>query len=390
MADFKQIRDFTKGNMKKYPYQDPTYLSFVILFDFNNKNLSPFLSDPAETYLSKLAEKDSYFAEKLEALQNFKKALKAINNDMPWYWQSLTGVERLLKYNPDNAYWGGDEAVLTITTLESINLAVAGLMHLYRKAVFDEIKWSWVLPANLRKFRMFVYVTEVRTIKNLSKPKINGLDLNQFPENFKPSIQIANDNSEISGRENRPYFMFGLSECEFDITSGAVPFAELNKSPEGPATNEIVIKYENLTEIQSRVLNGIVSSEFNNDKISPAPDSESVSFNSLGEYAQSKLNQKLEDIKSGAIDNLERFSREKQLELIQAARNLTVNRVQDPVNAFQNFVAGVDGATDINQQTRDIGAAIKENVYGNTGGSTIDDALKGAAQNALGNIYNGQ
>lgn len=391
MADFKNIRDFTKGNMSKYPYQDPTYLSFVILFDFNNKNLSPLLSGPAEAYLEKLAVDERYFEEKLEALRNFKIALKTINNEMPWYWQSLTGLDRLLKYNTDNAYWGGDEAILTISTLESINLAVSGLMHLYRKAVWDEVKWTWAVPANLRRFRMFTYVTEVRVIKNLSKPKLNLLGQNdEGNATFKPSLKIQNDNANISGRENRPYFMFGLTECEFDITSGALPFAELSKNPEA-ASNEIVIKYENLQEIQSRVLNGIVETKFNKDKISPATDSESESFDSLADFAKSKINQKIEDIKDGVMDNLDRLSREKQLELIQQARNLTVNRIQNPVNIFQNFVNGVDGATDITQQTRDIGSAVTENVYGTVKpGITINEALNDAAQNALGNVYYGK
>ena len=394
MADFKNIQDFKKSKTSKYPYQDPTFLSFVLLFDFNNKNISPLLSDTAEEYLKKKITSDpnnTYFAEKLEALQNFKKALKTINNEMPWYWQSLGGVDRLLKPNPSNAYWGGDEGRLTISTLESINLAVAGLMHLYRKATFDEEKWVWTMPANLRKFRMFVYVTEIRTIRNMSKPKLSLLGQDDEGNNkFKPSLKIKNDNAGISGRENRPYFMFELTSCEFDMSSGAAPFAELSKNPEA-ASNEIVLRYSKLRKVEARVLNGIVESQFNKDKISPAPDSESEEFNTLADFAKSKINQKIQDIKDGVVDNLERFSREKQAELIQQARNLTVNRIQNPVNIFQNFIEGVDGSSTPAQQTADIGKAIGDNVFNavNVDGTTIADALQSAATNALGNVYDG-
>ena len=175
MSDFKNIQDFRKSKLSRHQYQDPTYLSFLLLFDFTDGVNSPLLSKPAETFLENLGDP---YAERLEALQNFKKALKTINNEMPWYWQSLSGLERVQQYNPENAYFGGDDAELTIGTLESINLTVAGLMHLYRKAVFDETKWTYILPANLRRFRMYVYVTEVRTIKNLSEPKIGGLNSN--------------------------------------------------------------------------------------------------------------------------------------------------------------------------------------------------------------------
>lgn len=389
MSDFKNIRDFRKSRTSKHPYQDPTYLSFVMLFDFTDKIGSPLLASDAgaQQYLERLAQGNEYYAEKLEALQNFKKALRTINVEMPWYWQGLTGLERLLQYDPSNPFWGGDDAVITINTLESINLAIAGLMHLYRKAVFDERKWSWVVPKNLREFKVYIYVTEVRTIKNMSAPTINGLSATEFPDNFKPSIQIKNSNSEISGQTARPYFMFELGQCEFDIKSGSSAFGELSKSPEEAASGQIVFTYDALNNIQHRALNGIIETDFNNDKLSPAPDSESEAFNSLLDFANSKINQKLEDIASGALTDIQRLAQDKKNELTQAARNATVNRIPNVENVFQNFIQGIDGATDINQQTRNIGQAISENVHGTQAGETIANALTRAATNSLGNVH---
>lgn len=386
MSDFKNIKDFRKSKTSKHPYQDPTYLSFVLLFDFHDKIHSPLLTDRAEKYLERLAVTDEYYAEKLEALKNFKKALRTINVEMPWYWQSLSGLERLLQYDPSSPFRGGDDAIITISTLESINLAIAGLMHLYRKAVFDERKWSWIVPKNLREFRVYVYVTEIRTIRNMSAPSLTGLNPIDFPDNFKPSIEVKNSNSEISGERARPYFMFELGQCEFDMKSGVSAFAELSKNPE-VATGEISFTYDVLQGVQSRALNGIIKTEFNNDKLSPAPDSETESFKSLQEFANSKLNQKLEDVATGAITDLKNLARDKKNELTTAARNATTNRVPNFENVFQNFVRQVDGATDINQQTRSIGQAISENVYGATTGETINSALGRAASNSLGNVY---
>lgn len=388
MSDFKNIKDFRKSKTSSHPYQDPTYLSFVLLFDFNDRVQSPLLSKDsgAQQFLEKLANSDDYYSEKLEALQNFKLALKTINNEMPWYWQSITGLERLLQYDTSNPYRGGDDAVISITTLESINLAIAGLMHLYRKAVWDERKWSWIVPTNLRKFRIYAYVTEVRVIKNMSAPALNGLSTTDFPDNFKPSIQVKNSNAEISGQTARPYFMFELSDCEFDITSGSSAFAELNKNPEEAATGEVRFTYEGLNQIQSRALNGIVKTEYNLDKLSPAHDSETESFSSLAQFAKGKLNERLGDIATTATDDLRRLAQDKANELRQAASNATVNRIPSFENVFQNFVRGVDGATDVNQQTRNIGAAISENVYGSTG-ETFDAALARGAINSLGNVY---
>lgn len=386
MSDFKNIQDFRKSRLSRHQYQDPTYLSFLLLFDFADGVNSPLLSKPAETFLENLGDP---YAERLEALQNFKKALKTINNEMPWYWQSLSGLERVQQYNPENAYFGGDDAELTIGTLESINLTVTGLMHLYRKAVFDENKWTYILPANLRRFRMYVYVTEVRTIKNLSEPKINGLDTAQFPDNFKPSIGIDNKNKGISGTQNRPYFMFSLKYCEFDLASGTSAFSELQKSPESEATGEIKIKYEALYSMESRVLNGIVESQYNGDNISPAPDVEDQQPDNLLDWAKGEATQKVSELSDRAVTEMKNRSINRLQELEAEAKRQTVGRLNAEVNnIFQDFVQGVDRDLVPSQQTSNIKAAIADNVYGLTEeGNTIGDALNSAAKNSLGNVY---
>lgn len=384
MSDFKNTQDFRKNSLKKYPYQDPTRLSFVMLFDFVDTYNSPLLSKSAEEYLSKLATDNAFYSERLEALQNFKKALKVINNEMPWFWQSLGGLEKIQQYDTGNAYFGGDDAKLTIKCLESINLSIAGLMHLYRKAVFDERKWTYILPPNLRRFRMYVYVTEIRTIQNLTKPTIGGLNTDGFPDNFKPSLKIENDNKSISGQGGRPFFMFGLKYCEFDIQSGTNIFTELNKSPES-AENEIAIKYQALDKIESRVLNGIIETKYGNDQLSPAPDSENYSADSLLDFAKDKINGKISELEDRATEDLKRLAEQKKNELLQEAANATINRIPSIDNIYQNAVQGIDNATDPGATSRNIGANIKENIF-DVQGNTVGEALEQAAANSLGNV----
>lgn len=373
MSDFRTNKDFRKGRLADLPYQDPTFLSFVLLFDWYDTLESPLLAkDGALKYYDKLikdaGDNASFFEERKEDLENFIKALKTINTRAPWYWQGLGGIDRLLQYDTNNAYYGGDEAKLTISTLESINLAISGLMHLYRKAVWDEHKWSWILPQNLRHFKMYVYVTEIRAIKNFDEAGLNP---------FKKSID------PLTGEKHRPYFMFSLGHCEFDIKSGTTPFADLSKNPDGQAANEIVIQYEQLNQVQSRALNGIVKTEYNQDKISPAPD-----FENLNTNVAARITSSLTNLGEQAIDDLQRLSRDKMLEIEQFIRNNTTNRFQNPGNVFKNFVRRLDNATDINQQTRSLGTAVQQNVYGVAPGDNIGDALKGAARDSLGNIYN--
>ena len=398
MSDFKNIKDFRKGSLTSYPYQDPTRLSFVILFDFFDLNNSPLLSKAAEDYLSNLAnnagENSQFYLERLEALQNFKKTLATINNAMPWYWQTLEGLERLQKYDPLNAYWGGDDAVLKIQMLEDINLTASGLMHLYKKAVFDEGQWNYIIPANLRKFRMWVYVTEIRTIKNISRPVINGIPkkinkeaISGFPDNLKPKIDVENKNSGISGQNNRPFFMFALTFCEFDMTSGADFLSGLSKNPE-MATGELSIKYEGMENIQARVLNGIITTKYNTDLLSPAPDSENESFDTLGDFITDKITDRIGGVLSGAKEDLKRLAESKKNDLIQKAKDATINRIPTFENIFQNALRSADNSTNITTQTRTIGKAIFANVNDTVPISgSARAALDKAAERSLGNIY---
>jgi hypothetical protein len=401
MSDFKTPMDFRKGSYRKFPYQDPTYLSFALLFDFYDIESSPLLAGGAESFLRDLAdrESDSFYYDRLEDLKNFIKTLNEVNRELPWFWQSFKGLERLQQYNPENAYIGGDDAKFEIETLESLNLTISGLMHLYRRAIFDERKWSYIIPANLRKFRMWVYVTEVRSIAILENVKVNGIPkkldksaITGFPDNFKPKIDTENKNAGISGPEGRPYFMIGAKYCEFDLASGTTVFADLNKNP-GMAKEALTIKYEKIEKVEARVLNGIIKQSYAEGQLSPAPDQEMFSSTSKTplEFAKDKLKGKIDSVVSSAKEDLKALAEKKKAELLQKLKDETINRIPKFENVFSNIIRRADQAstTALNNATsgRNIGAAIQANVYGVEPGSTIGQGLNKAAINNLGNIY---
>lgn len=402
MSDFKNVTDFRKGSYRKYPYQDPTYLSFAILFDTHDIENSPLLAGPAEEYLLNLKNTSgsTYHADRLLDLQNFKSALMTINNDMPWYWQSLKGLERLFQFDPLEAYFGGDDAKIEIETLESLNLPIAGLMHLYRKAVFDDRKWSYILPTNLRKFTMYVYVTEVRSIQVNTDVKISGIPkkvnrdaISGFPDNMKPNIDTENKNAAIMGDQGRPYFMVGINYCEFDMTTGSNIFADLSKSPDSVATNNITIRYENINKIEARVLNGIITeSPYAIDQKSPAPDSEffTASNKTPLEFAKDKINGRIDETIKRGEESLNKLAEDKKREVEQEIKNRTINRIPSFENVFSNFVRRIDNVTDVTQQRRNIGNAIQANVNFDVTGLSIQQGLNAAASKSvrnLGNVY---
>lgn len=401
MADFKTSKDFRKGKRSNYPYQDPTYLSFVLLFDKSNAAKSPLFSGAAEAWMQEqLIDGNnvnaSKWEEKLEALQNFKKALFEINLELPWMFQSLTGLDRLAKYNKLNAYWGGDDAVISIACLESLNLSTTGLMHLYKKAVWDDEKWTYVLPANLRKFSVGIYVTEVRQIKNESKPKIGGLPkankegLRGFPQNFKPRLGIENSNSGISGAKGRPFFLFQLGYCEWLLDSGSAVFADLSKNPEA-AVNTIDFTYEQVYKVDARVLNGMITDSRNDEREAPSYDPEDLEHGSLKDYLLSKGEERLNDLAERAEGDLRRMGENKVNELKQEASDIIRRNTPNFENIYQDFVTGVDSATDLPSQQREVVQQISENIFADSipPGTTVGAALDNAAAESLGNIHDG-
>ena len=398
MSDFKTTNDFRKGSYKKYPYQDPTYLSFALVFDDKNHEHSPLLSDPAEDFIKDLADRSSdsnFYKDRLEDFKAFKNALFTINMDLPWYWQSLKGLERLQQYDPLNNYWGGDDAKIEIETLESLNLPIAGLMYLYKKAIFDERKWGYILPVNLRKFRLWVYVTEVRTIQVQASTKVGGINkdtaLKDFPSNIKPTVDVTNKNEDIMGTGGRPYFLICLDYCEFDMTSGANIFADLSKNPEGPVSNSITIKYEHARKVEARVLNGIIEPiEYTSNQLSPAPDAElfDPSSKSPADFAKDKIRGKIDEISEKAKDAAKKLAEAKKAELLQAARDKTINRIPTFENVFSNFVRRVDQTTNVQEVAKNLGNVIPSNIANVAGGGTIKQALDKGASNAVKNLGN--
>jgi len=414
MSDFKSIVDFKKGKLAQSPYQDPTYLSFVILFDVNSHEHSPIFSGAAEEYYTrhlgatgsdnstpvvggkidpitfKPDDNDPtarFYTERLSNLRKFKTALLDINKNTPWFFQGIQGVDRAIAgIDPNNPYRGGDDAKLTISCLESINLRVSGLMHLYRKAVFDEHKHNWILPENLRKFSMTVYVTEVRTIKNMSKIALSGIPkkisletVKGFPGNFKPSLGVDNANDGISGNTARPFFMFRFRECEFSLNSGADPFADLTKNPGEQTRQTVEMKYEVIDKVDARVLNGIVSDTFPNG-YSPAPDSEDYEADGILGFLKDKALGKLKELKDRAETDINRLAREKKDELVQGARDGVRGRVPNFENIYQDALRGVSDGVD------NIGANIAENVFNVDTSATVGSALDKAAAQSLGNV----
>lgn len=252
MSDFKHINEFRKGTRLRMISEDPTYLSFFIMFDSVDPEHSPLLSGRAEAYLKKFVDPvtGTNYAGNLAA---FKKVLMKINKDMPWFWQKISGLELTQTYGKMQEPWHGAESPkIDIECLEeNVELTAISLMMLYRKAVYDYQRYVEVLPKNLRYFRVWIVMSEVRTFQQDTAARDLNLYGTKMPEDRAGSdvelIPRAKGYETAGSRnagkfdaalvknynaESKPHMMFELDFCEWITDSIADMFADASKMPE--------------------------------------------------------------------------------------------------------------------------------------------------------------
>ena len=202
--------------------EDPTYLGFKFVFDFgalpvdpeygwapspllrvnnylpgNGAGMASGLDNPfsqpayitgGPIYLSTynyLLQREGAFQgtsnrlKRANALRQFQILLNSINTNSPWFFQSIEGLNNLEKisrsgWQDDSGFDSFDPQktkgkTLTVNCLESINLRISALADLYNQATFDADNMRWLVPRNLRKFTMWIFVTEIRNFYKTSR-----------------------------------------------------------------------------------------------------------------------------------------------------------------------------------------------------------------------------
>jgi len=360
MADQTKYQ-FLKGHLNKNaknPYQDPTFLTFTLMFDVT----SPlFNKDVAVKSLREQYGEDRR-ADKLSA---FIDTMLLINQEMPWYFNSITGVDRALDFDMTKPYWGGDDAKLEIECNETINLPISGLMDLYREAVYNLKGWTQVLPENYKRFNMYVIVSEVR--------------------NIQTSIGNTNINTNITA-DFKPHFMFKFGACKFDITSGKEVLENLNSAaPENPKP-KIRIKYETIEKISAQYLNGMLGETID--------DNPGVGLEVPGNttYA-SRAGQAVNDALNTAMGGLNNLN---PIQNITRPNNVYGSvfdvAFERAVNQLDNFAGGVsripenifkNNVTAAKAETNNILKNARENIFGVRSGTTLGTALRAGSINSI-------
>lgn len=150
--------------------QDPTVFGFKLLFHFDmidspllygaNTDINEAPTNTAAGFLKSIKDE-----QRLYYLEKFLYLLKGINNETPWYFQTLSGLKDAWMHDYSKPFIGEDKKI-TIECIESMDLRVTALLDLYRKACFDWKYRRQVVPRNLRQFKLSVYIYESRIINN--------------------------------------------------------------------------------------------------------------------------------------------------------------------------------------------------------------------------------
>lgn len=191
----------------------------------NNLNINYYDYNSAWSYLKMNDEE-----ERAEKLEQFVTLLSNINSESPWYFSSISGLDSAMerKVATDGKLDMSEVKRLQIKCLpDAIDDRIGTLLSLYR-----DVTWSWsmkkeILPVNLRKFDMAVYVFETPT-KYIHKET----DVIDGSSEFKPS-----------------YRMIEFHNCEFDYNSLKTGYGEVSNQTGTQPTYTIDIMYDDCYEI---------------------------------------------------------------------------------------------------------------------------------------------
>lgn len=230
--ELRGIEYFKKGTEIRKVNEDPTYLSFFMLFNTGDSHHSPLLhpTKGAVEYFENVigGEIGAKYAEKL---RNFQKLLLKINKEMPWYWQELAGLDQVMTYkNMEDPWWGRDKKIEITCLEENVELMGTTLMKLYRDFSFDFERWIEILPEKLRTFEVDIFVSEVRTFQQNITDREKGLGGKVSPDsgiedgttNLAPGLTI----------DAKPLLHVQLGHCIWDMDSTKEILSDLSKNPE--------------------------------------------------------------------------------------------------------------------------------------------------------------
>ncbi len=97
--------------------------------------------------------------ERADYLKRFVYLLSEISSNEPWYFKSVDGIDTALDKEYLKDFKMKEDGVINIKCLDdSEDMRISTLLNLYNSACFSQVWMKEIVPANLRKFDMGIYV----------------------------------------------------------------------------------------------------------------------------------------------------------------------------------------------------------------------------------------
>ena len=317
-----------RANYISKKFDEPTYLSFKVDFgtddqifhkdtyvknylDNTNYDLMPhplFVEQDQPISSRNVYSTISYLRDcnefvRAEMLEEFIQGIKTIQNNYGYYFQQISGVDSLIEVKPERGRRVANDAKITLTCLEGLDLRMTYLLNLYKKIAWDDTYQRWILPDMMRWFSFNIYITEFRTFQKPSQfsrildNKSYGGGINQTIANVSNlsnniTAQIQSQPSSINKEVNlvldvidyiMPTWVISCEQCEIDITSiknNSLSNLTVANLPE-MSNVSFDIKIGNIKEIQSypmrkRLLDDVMLNISKYKTIDPSSDSDYI------------------------------------------------------------------------------------------------------------------
>ena len=239
---FKILFYFRNGNSSSYSktidnggFLAPTWL------EYESNNVTPYYDhNSAWAYLKLNGEE-----ERAEKLEKFITLLSNISTESPWFFSSISGLDQALERNAgQNKEFKIEEEhkKISIKCLpDAFDTRIGTLLDLYR-----DIVWSWqtkreVVPSNLRKFDMGIFIFS-DPIKNIHNP--------EYDKEKEASMGLIEEAHIKSNKSSyiTSYKYLEFHNCEFDYNSSKSSYGELNNTEGNSPEYTIDIYYDDVYE----------------------------------------------------------------------------------------------------------------------------------------------
>lgn len=247
------------------PYSDPSNpLSSNLLGTTYSEDTASDTDQHDNTALNYLYNNREY--SRFNSLAEFIQLLSDVSTKSPWYFQQISGLDQAIERQETGRDFKIEEERKSITIKclpDAYDNRIGRLLDLYRTVVWSNTLKKWILPRNLRKFDMGIYIFN-SPIKTLSGGRY-GLSGEMRDRVLETTFQeyFGNQEQDQGNYEKQMYYTpqnldsdgtplgskyIELRGCEIDYNSSKSAYSELDNAEGKSMEYELVIRYDSVVE----------------------------------------------------------------------------------------------------------------------------------------------